>query len=220
MTFRVSVPAATATLILIPGAMLAWDLFLRPQPPSLSSGSSPAMERHRPATPSPPYRIVTQAQRDNLAFRPKHPHQDIQHTFSNNPSRSTAPPVSANTWQRDSSQPPAGRSLHHSGSSVSSPAGPPAATIPSGLIATDPAGSGNQFTAHGQLVEVTASETSPAGPVLHIQLKDTAAASPSSPSQGNRVAFTLEEELFRAKWGWEAFDRVQRAAFQEASLAR
>ena len=81
-------------------------------------------------------------------------------------------------------------------------------------ISVDPASPGNQLTAHGQLVQVTAKEPAPEGDALHVLITPSNQQNPSSALSG----FTLEEELFRTRWGWEAFDRIQKAARQAASL--
>ncbi|MBX3739754.1 MAG: hypothetical protein KF712_02085 [Akkermansiaceae bacterium] len=226
MTFRISLPVATATLLLIPAAMLAWDLFLRPQPASFPSLSAAAEERprssptassmasgHAPTasahgvrtpgqTPAPSPRHSLSGRRDlSHGKTPIHPpaedssdHQEIRRAASSRAS-----------FLRDSSGP------------SSSPAVLPSAAV--APVPANPADAGNHFIAHGQLIEVTASEPSPAGPILHIQLTETSRSSSAHPSDP-RLGFSPEEELFRTKWGWEAFDRVQRAALQEASLVR
>jgi hypothetical protein len=216
MTFRISLPVATAALVLIPAAILAWDVFLRPQPTPLRSVSHPPAKKPRPSAVKAsghglhtPGQAPAPSSRHSLSSRRDLPHGKTQayppaaHAPDHQESRRPASPRAP--FPRDASGP------------SSSPAVLPSAAV--APVPADPADSGNHFIAHGQLVEVTASEPSPAGPILHIQIKDTSLSSSAHPTDP-RLGFSLEEEHFRTKWGWEAFDRVQRAALQEASLAR
>lgn len=59
------------------------------------------------------------------------------------------------------------------------------------------------------------------GQISPIRQPDPAGAAPSSSdssamSDKTRSGFTREEELFRTRWGWAAYDDVQRAAFETA----
>ncbi len=227
MTFRISLPVATATLILIPAAMVAWDLFLRPQPASLPSFSTTAVERPRSATAGPSMASghSTIASRDDRPAPGQAPAPSSRHSLSvrRNPSHGntgTFSPAAGFSGHQEAQEPVSSRTSSFHRDSSGGPSSPAvlssAAAAP---VPANPADKGNHFTAHGQRIEVTASEPSADGPILHIQLTETSRTSSAHPSD-QRLGFTLEEELFRTKWGWEAFDRVQRAALQEASLVR
>ena len=66
---------------------------------------------------------------------------------------------------------------------------------------------GDTLTVDQQIVTVQAYERTPAGNALDIGVSPAAASNRPIAAGG----FTLEEEQFRTKWGWVAFDQVQRA---------
>ncbi len=228
MTFRISFPVAIATLVLIPAAMLAWDLFLRPQPASFPSSRPLAVEKPRASTAmaSIPTGDAPAASSHDLHGDGQAPSPSPRHSLSllSDPSPESAPPhpQAAVSSGQEQVRTPARPRASSSGSPdlSSSPVTVPSAADSPVPVPANPADAGNHFTAHGQLVEVTASEPSPAGPILHIQLTEAASRPSSAHSSSPRLGFSLEEELFRTRWGWEAYDRVQRAALQEASLTR
>ncbi len=85
----------------------------------------------------------------------------------------------------------------------------------------DPTQPGNSFAESGVRVAVEGQQQGGEAAALDITLsldaeaadqETTEAAAPriSSHNPYRRGGFTREEELFRAKWGWAAFDRVQR----------
>lgn len=92
----------------------------------------------------------------------------------------------------------------------------------------DPATPGSVLTAGNTTVQVEAITPRPgqSAPALHLLLQDAPASSvpPSyqdqpiresqpSPSHPTAAAgFTYQEEIFRTKWGWAAFDAARRAA--------
>lgn len=54
-------------------------------------------------------------------------------------------------------------------------------------------------------------------PIQQTNPADFLPANPPSASAETRSGFTREEELFRTRWGWAAFDDVQRAALETAT---
>jgi hypothetical protein len=83
----------------------------------------------------------------------------------------------------------------------------PSAPVQPGPTAVDPAAPGNTLTAHGQAISVQAYEPTGTGNAL------TITSSPdSNPTPLATHAFTLEEELFRTKWGWQAYSQIQQTA--------
>jgi len=65
---------------------------------------------------------------------------------------------------------------------------------------------GNTLSTEGFLVSVESYQSTPEGEELQVHL------SPSQTAASSGGGFTLEEEQFRTKWGWAAFDQVQRTA--------
>ena len=76
-----------------------------------------------------------------------------------------------------------------------------------GRIPVDPGAPGNTLTAHGQTLTVQAYEVTETGNALSVE---------TTPASNNKLpnsrGFTLEEELFRAKWGWQTFNQAQQTA--------
>lgn len=83
-----------------------------------------------------------------------------------------------------------------------------------------PDGSGNSFTDKGQKVAVAdaaAADGSATGDLNVIVSPDPNATSTDSSSTGEKAAaFTHDQDLFRAKWGWGAYGEAQRAAWDVA----
>ncbi len=91
----------------------------------------------------------------------------------------------------------------------------PARTI-TGPVTPD--GSGNSFTDRGQKVAVAdapaAADGSTSEDLNVIVTPDpNSTATDSSSSGGRPVAFTRDQDLFRAKWGWGAYGEAQRVAW-------
>ena len=96
---------------------------------------------------------------------------------------------------------------------------PSAATPSAGssdLITVNPDAPGNRLTTDEQTITVEAYQPVPAGNELTIHI------TPSSQGARSdfRSGFTHEEEQFRAKWGWAAFDQTQRIAKSASSETR
>lgn len=100
--------------------------------------------------------------------------------------------------------------------------------------AVDPGASGNSMVLDGVRAEVTGYQKADQSPGvgLSLQLVDaevehTSEAKPvdqpavdasTSPGEAPRWAgLTYEQELFRTKWGWHAFDQVQKALREDTS---
>jgi len=109
------------------------------------------------------------------------------------------------------------------------------------VLPVDPAAPGNTLATHGVHVAVTASRRTQDGPELSILISDAPAAAAGAAPQASADAaasapgphdepaavsatsspepfgLTPEQELFRTKWGWDAYARVQRAAAEDAA---
>lgn len=81
-------------------------------------------------------------------------------------------------------------------------------------IPLDPSLAGNSLTTSGQQVAVESVQQTPDGTNLDLAISP-AGETPANARQNGRP-FTLQQELFRAKWGWENYDLAMRAA-QEAA---
>lgn len=102
----------------------------------------------------------------------------------------------------------------------------------------DPNAPGNSFSVGSQLVSVEGVQTSPGTTALDVGIsgsvngtsslsatRDSKTAPPSPASYSGLPSyrrsqltggFTYEEELFRSKWGWNAFNEAQKTALQSA----
>jgi len=88
----------------------------------------------------------------------------------------------------------------------------------SSIHAINPNAPGNSMVSGDQKVAVEAAEPLPDGST-GLDLVATPAAIPASgknPSIQQR-RFTLEEELFRSKWGWSVFDEAKKMAAEAAA---
>ena len=84
----------------------------------------------------------------------------------------------------------------------------PRVTSPSFSVPTKSEAPGNTLLTEGFFVSVESYRSTPEGNELQVHLSPSQAASSVSFGGG----FTLEEEQFRTKWGWAAFDQVQQNA--------
>jgi hypothetical protein len=100
---------------------------------------------------------------------------------------------------------------------------------PEVIVAVHPSGPGNQLVVQGQRVTVDGIVKGADGRPVNLEVSvDPVAASPvsvaadprRSASHSSRMVrsggLTYEEELFRTKWGWAAFDAARRAAMEAA----
>lgn len=89
----------------------------------------------------------------------------------------------------------------------------PAAPVPLQAPSTGPSDSaapGDSFAQNGQRITVEETETLPDGEeVLNVSVTDDEGPRTAFSS---KTGFTREQELFRTKWGWEAFDQAGRNA--------
>jgi hypothetical protein len=80
---------------------------------------------------------------------------------------------------------------------------------------TDPGAPGNHLTIDGKragIERLTVASGTPALDLVISQAGTAPAVDQESPS-----GFTYDEELFRTKWGWAAFEQVRRAGREEPS---
>ena len=88
----------------------------------------------------------------------------------------------------------------------------------------------NSLTAHGQQISIEAVTAVPgaARPGLVVAFEPAGAENqkaafiesdtPERGASGDRTAgLSYEDQLFRTKWGWQAYDAARRAAFAEAN---
>ncbi len=211
MTFRTSIHLTAGITLLLLAAFLAY------RSPSVSVNSSARQPAHIPA--SRPARTSTQdtssAQPSTGSVAAGNPHP-FRGSIDRRPSRLLG--SSRSLDERTAASSPSRHRPALAGYSSGPFRQTAAGSTP--VIPADPSATGNQLVAHDLLVEVTGSETTPEGISLHVELSDLPAPRPPTFDWSKGNGFTIEEELFRAKWGWEAYDRVQRAAFQAASLPR
>lgn len=83
-----------------------------------------------------------------------------------------------------------------------------AAPDPAALVAVDPDAPGNRLTTSEHSIIVESYQPVPAGNELNVLITPTG----ETPSVHANGGFTREEEQFRAKWGWAAYDQVKRTA--------
>jgi hypothetical protein len=113
----------------------------------------------------------------------------------------------------------------HAAPGVSS-AVPVVAAAEADSLPADPDSPGNFLTFAGRRVAVESWSPHPAGPSLDLLI--TAGGEPAAAvfslttaraERNSRPGLTYEQELFRTKWGWAAFEQVQRAAREEAAVS-
>jgi hypothetical protein len=80
---------------------------------------------------------------------------------------------------------------------------------------TDPLSPGNTLTLNGLRVGIERATFSTDGTALDVVF--TPAPGGSDPGEIIPSGLTYEQELFRTKWGWAAFEHVQRAARDQAA---
>ncbi|MEI6490922.1 MAG: hypothetical protein WCO94_00115 [Verrucomicrobiota bacterium] len=112
------------------------------------------------------------------------------------------------------------------------------AVVPQTVQAIDSTAPGNSFSVAGQRVAIEGVQNSAGKTALDVAITDsgngtsTAPASSGSPPYSSlstaysglpryqsiqrTVGFTYEQELFRSKWGWDAFNEAQKSVFQAA----
>ncbi len=136
-----------------------------------------------------------------------------QHTIDRAASRSSLPFADETTAEG----PLPGVYNHETTFSSGSPA--PAAT-PAGPVAIDATQPGNQIHFNGKLVSVaeTSSTAESSGPQLAVDIAPVPEA--QATNEAAAEARRREEELFRAKWGWELTERVKSAALEDQPTAR
>ena len=84
----------------------------------------------------------------------------------------------------------------------------PAAQAAPDPAAVDPDAPGNRLTTSEHSIIVESYQPVPAGNELNVLITPTG----ETPSVHANGGFTREEEQFRAKWGWAAYDQVKRTA--------
>lgn len=92
-----------------------------------------------------------------------------------------------------------------------------------------PAGPGNSITYRGQQAAITSARTATDSEPASLDASVTPAAGPASnsstaqtgnsPEAASNSSMPFDDQLFRTKWGWEAYDQARKAASLAASAA-
>lgn len=155
------------------------------------------------------------------------------YTVANSPGASPASPNKSRTASAASTSPsvsPVPSSSTSSGYVAPLPAAGSSAPIQSSPVAISiPAGPGNSITYRGQQAAITAAraatDSEPASLDASVTPVAGSASNSSTVQTGNSTEATtsssmpFDDQLFRTKWGWEAYDQARKAASLAASAA-
>ncbi len=219
---RAALPAASAFLLawcLIPGRER--PAFPLGKPAQTTAGitskgqAKPSAGKRPPAAASP---ALTSAGNPTPASRPVPP-TPLPPLIGEN----RTDPASAQALLHPPAENPAGAADPETSAPGPAPVPSPDETMDFLPQRPDPRSGGVLLTVGRQLVQVEAFARQPAAsaPALQVAItplpEDSAAPAARRPSRPASHGLTHEEELFRTKWGWAAYDAVRRAAMETAS---